>query len=242
MRVSSCKPTRSIARRLLPFRRRDSHLVGAFRDNQVMLSQTRDAATTDESDEALMQRFASGEARAFEALYDRHEKPVWRFILRSVREAAIADDVAQELWFAVARSAPNYVVTAKFRTWLFTMARNRVIDLSRTTKVHASIDQENDEGEPMYAELAADSRLGPLRQLESRDSARRLLDAVEALPLDQREAFLLQAEGDMSVEEIARATKVSFETAKSRLRYARAKLKSLLSIESEVADVSGVKA
>jgi RNA polymerase sigma factor (sigma-70 family) len=240
--MSQSKSARPLLFSLPHFRRRDRHRVGAFRDNRAMTSQKRDDSETNESDETLMRRFANGEARAFETLYDRHEKPVWRFILRSVREAAIADDVAQELWFAVARNAQTYVATAKFRTWLFTMARNRVIDLSRTTKVHASIDQEGDDGEPMYAELAADSRLGPLRQLESKDSARQLLDAVETLPLDQREAFLLQAEGDMSVEEIASATNVSFETAKSRLRYARTKLKSLLSLDTEVADVSGVKA
>jgi RNA polymerase sigma factor (sigma-70 family) len=196
------------------------------------------AATLDtETDEALMARFAHGDTRAFETLYDRHEKPVWRFVLRSVKESAIADDVTQELWFAVARTATTYQATAKFRTWLFTMARNRVIDLSRTAKSNVSIDEENDEGEAMFSELAADSRLGPLRQLESKDTARQLIEAVEQLPADQREAFLLQADGDMSVEDIASATNVSFETAKSRLRYARAKLKSLLSIETANAGV-----
>jgi RNA polymerase sigma factor (sigma-70 family) len=175
-----------------------------------------------------MQQFATGNANAFVALYDRHEKSVWRFVLRSVREPAIADDVTQELWFAVAQSAERYQPTAKFKTWLFTMARNRVIDLSRTKKNHTSIDEEDDEGNAMFGELAAESRLGPLRQLQSNEEARALLAAVEQLPADQREAFLLQAEGDMSVEDIAAATGVSFETAKSRLRYARNKLKELL--------------
>jgi RNA polymerase sigma factor (sigma-70 family) len=186
----------------------------------------------DESDEALMARYANGDVRAFETLYDRHEKAMWRFVLRSVKAQSVADDVTQDIWFAVARNAATYRVTAKFRTWLFTMARNRVIDLSRTAKSNVSIDDETDDGEAMFSELAADSRLGPLRQLESKDAARELLDAVEQLPTDQREAFLLQAEGDMSVEEIAAATQVSFETAKSRLRYARAKLKSLLTPNS----------
>ncbi len=192
-------------------------------------------ADSDDTDEALMRRFAAGDARAFETLYDRHEKPVWRFVLRSVREAAIADDVTQEIWFAVARSASTYQPSAKFRTWIFTMARNRVIDLSRTKKNTVSIDDdESGEGTAMFSELATDSRLGPLRQLESKDTARQLLEAVEMLPPDQRETFLLQAEADMSVEQIAEATQVSFETAKSRLRYARAKLKSLLLPEGAV--------
>jgi RNA polymerase sigma factor (sigma-70 family) len=180
------------------------------------------------SDETLMQTYAQGNAAAFEALYDRHEQSVWRFVLRSVREPAIADDVTQEVWLAVAQSAERYEATAKFKTWLFTMARNRVIDLSRTKKHHASIDEEDSDGNAMFSELAAESRLGPLRQLQSSEEARALLTAVEQLPSDQREAFLFQAEGEMSVEEIAAATGVSFETAKSRLRYARNKLKELL--------------
>jgi RNA polymerase sigma-70 factor (ECF subfamily) len=180
------------------------------------------------TDEALMQTFARGDMNAFEELYGRHETGLFRFVLRSVQNQAVADDLVQELWFAVARSAASYEPTAKFRTWLFTMARNRVIDHVRTSRNHASIDAENDEGEPMFSELAADSRLGPLRQVGSREQARALLDAIEQLPEDQREAFLLQAEGDMSVEDIAAATGVSFETAKSRLRYARSKLKTLL--------------
>ena len=186
------------------------------------------------SDETLMQQFAQGNAPAFTTLYDRHERGVWRFVLRSVRAAEIADDVTQEIWLAVAQSAARYEPTAKFRTWLFTMARNRVIDLSRTRKNHASIDEEDEDGNAKFSELTAESRLGPLRQLQSSEEVHALLRAVEELPIDQREAFLLQADGDMSVEEIAAATGVSFETAKSRLRYARAKLKELLQDFAEV--------
>lgn len=180
------------------------------------------------SDETLMQAFAKGDAAAFERLYDRHGNAVWRFVFRSVQNQAVADDLVQELWFSVARNAASYVPTAKFTTWLFTLARNRVIDHTRTAKNHASIDEEDEEGASMFSALAADSRLGPLRQVSSREQARALLDAIAQLPADQREAFLLQAEGDMSVEDIAAAVGVSFETAKSRLRYARNKLKTLL--------------
>ena len=171
---------------------------------------------------------------AFEQLYDRHETGVWRFVFRSVQNNALTDDLVQELWFSVTRSAATYEPKAKFKTWLFTMARNRVIDHVRTHKNHASIDAENEEGESMFSDLAADSRLGPMRQVSSREQATALLNAIEQLPEDQREAFLLQAEGDLSVEEIAAAIGVTFETAKSRLRYARNKLKTLLADFAEV--------
>ena len=192
------------------------------------------SSATDTTDEALMQHFAQGQSSAFEQLYDRHETGVWRFVFRSVQNQAVADDLVQELWFAVARTAASYEPTAKFKTWLFTMARNRVIDHVRSAKNHLSIDAENDDGESMFSDLAAESRLGPLRQVSSREQATALLNAIEQLPDDQREVFLMQAEGDMSVEEIAAATGVSFETAKSRLRYARSKLKVLLADFAEV--------
>ncbi|TAG47437.1 MAG: sigma-70 family RNA polymerase sigma factor [Betaproteobacteria bacterium] len=197
-----------------------------------------DANDTNAADETLMRQFALGNAAAFAALYDRHHLAVWRFVLRSVRDSATADDVTQELWFAVANNAARYEPTAKFRTWLFTMARNRVIDLSRNKKSQVSIDEEDSEGNAMFSELAAESRLGPLRQLESREAASDLLRAVEALPSEQREAFLLQAEADMSVADIAAATGVTFETAKSRLRYARNALKGLLEAHDESAQRS----
>lgn len=192
------------------------------------------APPSNDTDEALMLAFARGNMNAFEQLYDRHETGVWRFVFRSVQNQAVADDLVQELWFAVARTAASYEPTAKFKTWLFTMARNRVIDHARTAKNHTSIDAENDDGESVFSDLAADSRLGPLRQVTSREQAKALLNAIEQLPADQREAFLLQAEGDMSVDDIAAATGVSFETAKSRLRYARNKLKELLADFAEV--------
>ena len=191
-------------------------------------------ATEEITDEALMQAFARGNMNAFEQLYDRHETGVWRFVFRSVQNNEVTDDLVQELWFSVTRSAASYEPTAKFKTWLFTMARNRVIDHVRTRKNHASIDAENEEGESMFSDLAAESRLGPMRQVSSREQAKALLDAIEQLPADQREAFLLQAEGDMSVEEIAATIGVTFETAKSRLRYARNKLKTLLADFAEV--------
>jgi RNA polymerase sigma factor (sigma-70 family) len=194
-----------------------------------------DAAT----DEALMMRYAQGEVAAFNMLYARHELTVWRYVLRSVQNQSTADELTQELWFAVARAAASYEPErngAKFKTWLFTMAHNRIVDHWRAFKPHDSIaiDAEGDETMQLRAQLIADSGFGPVRQIESREQARALIAAVDALPADQREAFLLQAEGGMSVEEIAQAKGSSFETAKSRLRYARSKLKSLLAEFAEV--------
>ncbi len=183
------------------------------------------------ADEMLMQAFAAaGDARAFETLYDRHALPLWRFVRRSVHDGALADDLAQDVWCALIRQAPQYQPRARFRTWLFTLAHHRLVDHWRTRKAHASLDDAGTEeaGAALADTLAADSGFGPLRQLQSREQAQALLDALAGLPAAQREAFLLQAEGGLSLAEIAQATGVGLETAKSRLRYARERLRQTL--------------
>jgi len=191
-----------------------------------------------DSDEFLMQAFAGGDAAAFTRLYDRHERATWRFIRHrlGVQHEGAADDVLQETWISVARAAPRYVATARFTTWLFTVARSRVIDHLRAQS-HAmlSIDAPlagsqdgDDDGERWADRVAADAGDGPLARIESRQQAEAFLDALAQLPEPQREAFVLQAEGGLSVEEVASATGVGAETAKTRLRYAKAKLRTLL--------------
>ena len=195
------------------------------------------AAPAADSDEFLMLAFAGGDAAAFTRLYDRHERATWRFIrhrLGAQHEGA-ADDVLQETWISVAKAAPRYVATARFTTWLFTVARNRVIDhLRAQSNAMLSIDaplagtQAEDDGERWADRVAADASDGPQARIESRQQAQAFLDALAQLPDAQREAFVLQAEGGLSVEEVASATGVGAETAKTRLRYAKARLRTLL--------------
>ena len=184
-----------------------------------------------ETDENLMVRFGRGEAAAFEFLYRRHESRVFRFLRRNVRNEAAANDLMQEVWFAVVRGAATYQPTAKFTTWLFTIAHNRTVDMIRANHRLQSLDAGDDadpEASSPLERLAESAKLEPLAQVQAQDEAAALLNAVAQLPAEQRSAFLLQAEGELSVEEIAHATGSSFETAKSRLRYARAKLRQLL--------------
>jgi RNA polymerase sigma factor (sigma-70 family) len=184
-----------------------------------------------ESDEDLMLRFGRGDAAAFEILYRRHEARVFRYLYRSVRDHANANDLMQEVWFAVARNAQRYQPTAKFTTWLFTMAHHRMVDALRKTRPQMSLDSTDSgqgEGSALADRLAADPHTEPPAELAARDDAAALLQAVSALPAEQRAAFLMQAEGELSLADIAAATDSNLETVKSRLRYARAKLRQLL--------------
>jgi len=184
-----------------------------------------------ETDENLMLRFGRGEAAAFEFLYQRHESRVFRYLRRNVGNEANANDLMQEVWFAVARGAANYQPTARFTTWLFTIAHNRMVDMVRANRRLQSLDEvdgADSEGSSLLDRLAADGKLEPSAQVQTQHEAAALLNAVSQLPDEQRSAFLLQAEGELSVEEIADATGSNFETVKSRLRYARAKLRQVL--------------
>src|SRR6202163_3915200 len=173
-----------------------------------------------ESDETLMARYGRGDAAAFELLYRRHEMRIWRYLIRNVGNRATADDLMQEVWFAVARDASRYLPSARFTTWLFSIAHNRMIDSIRARRRHMRLESlEHGPDDPSASPVAA---------AVARDEAAALIRAVEDLPREQREAFLLQVEGDLDVEEIARITGSSFETTKSRLRYARTKLRQML--------------
>ena len=171
----------------------------------------------DTADTELMARFARGDAAAFEALYRRHELKVFRYLLRHVRDHAVANDLMQEVWFAVARGAARYQPSARFTTWLYTLAHNRMVDALRARREHLSLEgsgEEEDDPTRLVERIADAASAEPQAVVENREVGERLLAAVEALPLGQREAFVLQAEGDLSVEEIA--------------RYARTKLRQLL--------------
>lgn len=149
----------------------------------------------------------------------------------------MALELAQEVWFSVARQAGQYrpsasapgLPMARFSTWLFTLAHHHVVDHLRARRPHASLDAPAGDNEHTLADtLAAPSGFGPVRRIETRQQASQLLAALDALPPAQREAFVLQAEAGMSVADIAGVTGVAFETAKSRLRYARAALRRTL--------------
>jgi RNA polymerase sigma-70 factor (ECF subfamily) len=181
-----------------------------------------------DSDAALMRRYAAGDARAFEVLYLRHEMKVWRYLYRSVCNQATADELMQDVWFAVAQSASRYEPSARFTTWLFTLAHHRLVDRHRKAKSRGHTELPLEGVERVIEQVAAAASADPLWQVQSKQSADALIAAVEQLPAEQRDAFLLQAEGEMSVEEIAAATGAGFEAIKSRLRYARLKLKQAL--------------
>jgi RNA polymerase sigma-70 factor (ECF subfamily) len=188
--------------------------------------------SAESSDEELMLLYRDGEAGAFDALYARHKGGVYRYLLRQCRDAAAADELFQDVWMNLVRARSGYTVQAKFTTYLYHLAHNRLIDHYRKNGHAVMVSLDEEEGEAALE--VPDGRERPADEaLDSRRQAARLLELIAALPEVQREAFLLQQESGMSVEEIAQATGVNRETAKSRLRYAMAKLRQGLRADHE---------
>ncbi|MBM7115600.1 RNA polymerase sigma factor [Archangium primigenium] len=178
------------------------------------------------SDERLMLAFRAGDVRAFETLVHRHRMPVFNFILRFTGHRARAEDVLQETWLKVVRSAPEYETRAKFTTWLYTIARNLCVDSARKESYRqtASLDApsaggEMDEGRELGATLADE---GPSPERGAYNvRVRPLLErALAGLPEEQREVFVLREYNGIPFKEIAEVTGVPENTVKSRMRYA----------------------
>lgn len=189
--------------------------------------------TDQRGDEELMTAYAGGEVEAFAVLYERNKGGLYRYLLRQCGDTAEAQELFQDVWLNVVRARERYQVRARFRTYLYRLARNRLIDHYRR-RAHnpisgrslESLEPEKADGENAGA-VAADAR-APEEVLHGKRVGERLLRALAALPAAQREAFLLREEAGLSVEEIAELTGVGPETAKSRLRYALTKLRSVL--------------
>ena len=167
-------------------------------------------------DEQLMLAYRGGDAGAFDTLYARYRTRLLRFVLRSIKSRAVAEELYQEIWMRVIEARATYKAMARFTTWLYTIAHNRMVDHWRKAgNTLVSLDE---------AETVSGNR-GPERQVEAREALARFAAALESLPAAQREAFLLHEESGLTVPEIAAATGSNEEAAKSRLRYAMAKLK-----------------
>ena len=177
-------------------------------------------------DGALMLRYRDGDMRAFEILYARHKAPLYRYLQRLCRDRDVANDLFQEVWSKVIASRERYEVRAQFNTFLFRIAHNCAVDyFRRTGKLGPAHTADVAELEEVLPGNEAERPETQLSEAQVKAAFKRALDD---LPAEQRDVFVLYEESGLSLEEIGKVTGVAMETAKSRLRYATAKLRAAL--------------
>lgn len=187
------------------------------------------------SDEALMAGFASGNMQAFETLYKRHKDPLLRFFLRQMNNPSECEELFQDTWQRLIKHSKSYKNSAKFTTYLYHIARNRLIDHYRSQGRQQEFTQSQEGWED---NTSVEPSAEPPQQLEHERSKQRFREAIEQLPALQREVVVMKFETGMTVNDIAEIVEEKPEAVKSRLRYGMDKLRHFLrdlEQESEVA-------
>ena len=201
----------------------------------------RDKGNVDASDEDLMERFRDGDARAFETLLERHERKIFNFIFRFVRDRELANDLLQETFLRVVKNAKRYSRKAKFTTWLYTIARNQCIDALRRLqhRRHKSLGQPTgkDADGPTLLERVAGKSPDGLERTDAHQISARVSAAIDELSEEQREVFVMREIMQLKFKEIADVVGTSENTIKSRMRYALENLRLALADYAPNADV-----
>ncbi len=188
-----------------------------------------------------MAAYQQGDTRAFEALLKRHRRPMFNFLYRHVGNGTLAEDLLQDVFLRVIRSAARYSPRAKFTTWLYTIARNQSIDALRKRKHrrHASLDQprgKDPEGRTLMERLPGRGDDG-FERTDAAEITVRVEEALGGLSQQQREVFVMREFKRLPFKEIARVVGVSENTIKSRMRYALENLR--LALADYAGDIPG---
>src|SRR5436309_3516135 len=182
-------------------------------------------------DAALMLRVKQGDSGAFTELVDKYKQPVMNLVFRMLRDATEAEDVAQNVFVQVHKSAQRYEVSSKFSTWLFTIARNLSLNEIRRRSRHPaeSMDAPHPENEDQPWHQFEDKKtFTPPESLLHGELENKVLEAIAELPENQKTALLLCRQGELSYEEIAEVVGTSLSATKSLIHRARETLKQKL--------------
>ena len=193
-------------------------------------------------DAALMLRVKRGDRVAFAELVDKYKQPVMNFIGRSLRDEIEAEDLAQMVFLQAYKSRARYRQTAKFSTWLFTIARNLCLNEIRRRSRHPaeSIEESHAEHEDQPRQQYEDkSQIGASENLLHDELARKIEEALAELPENQRTAILLCRQDELSYEEIAEILGCSLSATKSLIHRGRETLKEKLKPYLQTGEWSG---
>ena len=184
-------------------------------------------STTDkpceDSDQSLIQRYLqNGDEAAGEALIHRHGQSVYRFLYSILNDPHESEDLCQDTFKRAFAALPTYRDQERFRSWIFTIAKNEALGFLRKRKSRPSIDRE-----------VLDHDLNEDDAIDSRDATHAIVNAVNKLPTDQRQVVLLRIQEELSFREIAQLLDAPLGTILSRMHEARKQLRPILKTDPE---------
>ena len=182
-------------------------------------------------DAVLMLRVKRGDRAAFTVLVEKYKQPVLNFVFRSLRDETEAEDVAQNVFLQAYKSRARYERTAKFSTWLFTIARNLCLNEIRRRSRHPaeSLEETHPENEDQPSRQYEDKKVFlPTDNLLHGELAGKIEEALAGLPEAQRTAILLCRQDELSYEEISDVLGCSLSATKSLIHRGRETLKEKL--------------
>ena len=182
-------------------------------------------------DAALMLRVKQGDTDAFAQLVDKYKQPVMNLVYRMLRDATEAEDIAQNVFIQVHKSAARYQVSSKFTTWLFTIARNLCLNELRRRSRHPadSMEAAHPENEEQPWQQFEDKKtFSPPETLLHGELEQKIEEALAELPENQRTAIVLCRQDELSYEEIAKVLRCSLSATKSLIHRGRETLKEKL--------------
>jgi len=182
-------------------------------------------------DAALMLLVKQGDNTAFALLVDKYKQPIMNLAYRMIRDMTEAEDLAQNVFVQVHKSAARYEVSSKFSTWLFTIARNLCLNEIRRRSRHPaeSIDAPYYEQEDQPRQQFEDKKTSsPPDSLLHGELEQKVEEALASLPVNQRTAIFLCRQNELSYEEIAEMLGCSLSATKSLIHRGRETLKQKL--------------
>jgi RNA polymerase sigma-70 factor, ECF subfamily len=193
------------------------------------------------SDEVLMLRYKDGDIVALEILLAKYQQPLFAFTYKFCNDYHLAQDLVQEIFLRLIKSAKGYEPRSKFSTYLYTFAHNICIDHLRRSKKrkNVSLSEPINEEEGLTVEdTMSNNQASPEKELHQKTLEKALNQAVDELPPEQREVFLLREQMNLPFEEIARVVGCLPSTAKSRMRYALQSIRAKLEGKFSLADIA----
>ncbi|MDT0594991.1 sigma-70 family RNA polymerase sigma factor [Glaciecola petra] len=190
------------------------------------------------SDNSLLSQYLDGDYSAFEVLYTRHKGGVYRYLLRQLHNEVLTEDIFQDVWSRVITQADSFNANSRFSTWLYTIARHKLIDHIRHVKVVDTIIEtpKNEQGTESTVEAAKVSTTP--EAIHQQNQQWQAIDlCLQKLPTHQLDCFLLREESGLALSDIAIIVNAGLEATKSRLRSAYSNLKLCLEKRIDVSDI-----